>query len=138
MAKVGGFDPNLGLTALRDGGQEIGRTNLPASARIIPGAAPSRPGELLFGTLSGSGLQERFAPYLAVEPRFRELLSPDVFFEAMESARQSFTGTDGEGGKDDGDGGTEEGPLVAAARQLEQILLDKTLCDMLRTLLLKA
>lgn len=132
MAKIGGFDPNVGITALRDGGREIGRTNLPASTRILPDAELSRARTLLFGKASDSALMELFSSYLAVEPRFRELLAPDVFFESLESARKGFM-ADAESG-----GGTEEGPLAEAARRLAEILSDKELCDMLRNLVMKA
>lgn len=129
---AGGFDPNVGIMALRDGRREIGRVNLPASSRLIPDAELSRTDALLFGRLSDSALLERFAAYLGVEPRFRELLAPAAFFEALESASREFAD---EAGKE---GGKEEGPLVAAARRLSEILSDKDLCDALRNLIMKA
>ena len=133
MAKIGGFDPNLGVTALRDGRWEIGKTNLPQGLRLIPESEALRPGTLVFGNTSNSALLDRFSEYLAVELKHRELLSPDVFFETLESAQEQFGR---EAGGEDGRRG--EGPLVEAARRLAEILEDKGLCDMLRNLVVKA
>jgi hypothetical protein len=88
----------------------------------------------LFGNLSGSSLLDSFAPFLALELRHRELLSPDVFFESLGEAAAAFR--QGAGGE--GDGQPKEGPLVEAARVLEEILGNRELCEILRNLVMKA
>lgn len=132
MSTIGGFDPGLGVSPLRDGWSEIGRANLPQSTRIIPESPDGRALAAVYGTLADSGLMERFAPYLALELEHRELLAPDVFFETLEAAEQAFRRESEERGQ------PEEGPLVQAARRLAEILADRDLCDMLRNLVMKA
>jgi len=136
MAKVGGFDPNVGVTPFADGHREIGRANLPASLRVIPDSPAAGPGEaLVFGRLSDSALLERFAAYLAPVPRHRELLAPEALFEALERAAGEFGREAGEG---DGDGRPREGPMAQAARTLRDLLADRDLCETLRRLVLRA
>lgn len=132
MAKIGGFDPNVGVRPLADGRSEIGRTNLPGIERLLPGSYIERPDAMVYGKLTGSALMDAFAPYLAMTLNHRELLAPDVFFEALERAAEAFR-RDAESG-----GNTEEGPMAEAARALQEILADRDLCQMLRNLVLKA
>ncbi len=132
MAKVGRFDPGLGIQALSDGRAEIGRSNLPGAARLLPESGLDRDFALVYGHFSDSALLERFGPYLAMDLKHRELLSPDVFFETL--ARTAATL------ENDAGGGWDSGvdPLAAAARTLREVLADKALCEMLRTLVLRA
>lgn len=132
MAKIGGFDPSIGVQALVDGRTEIGHANLPGAARLLPGSFIDRPDALVYGKLTDSALLDMFAPYLALELTHRELLAPDVFFEALEQAAKSMQSDAGGGGE------SGEGPLVEAARALAEILADRELCQMLRNLVLKA
>ena len=134
MAKIGGFDPNLGITPFTDGRHEIGRTNLPASMRVIPDSATETgAAALVYGKLSDSTLLERFAAYLAPNIRHRELLAPEVFFEVLAAAARSFEQAAGEQR-----GQPEEGPLAQAARTLREILADRDLCETLRNLVVRA
>ncbi|MCL2000314.1 MAG: hypothetical protein FWG74_02665 [Planctomycetes bacterium] len=134
MAKIGGFDPSVGITPFTDGYDEIGRTNLPASMRVIPESTPGTgAAALIYGKLSDSALMERFAAYLAPNIRHRELLAPEVFFEALAEAARAFGQSAGEQPGQPG-----EGPLAEAARALQQLLADRDLCEMLRNLVLKA
>ena len=134
MAKIGGFDPSLGIAPFTDGYQEVGRTNLPASLRVIPeSAAGTNASALVYGNLSDSALLERFAAYLAPNIRHRELLAPDVFFEALEEAARTFGQA-----ADEQKGQPGEGPLVQAARALRELLADRDLCETLRNLVLRA
>jgi hypothetical protein len=137
MAKIGGFDPNIGIAPFMDGHREVGRTNLPVSLRVIP-ESMAREAErtLVYGKLSDSALMERFAAYLAPDIRHRELLSPDVFFEALEEAAEAFEQSAGE--QPDGEGQPGEGPLAQAARALRELLADRGLCEKLRNLILRA
>ena len=136
MAMIGGFDPLLGITPFRDGYNEVGRANLPASSRVIPESMIGRAGSMaaIYGELTGSSLMERFAAYLAPDIRHRELLAPDVFFEALEQAAGDF---ERESGEDD-QGQPREGPLAKAARELRELLADRDLCEILRKLVLQA
>ncbi|MDR2390618.1 MAG: hypothetical protein LBE84_02910 [Planctomycetota bacterium] len=133
MDAIGGFDPRLGVSALIQGREEIGRANLPGAARLLPESLPDRAGALVYGRLTDSALLEGFAPYLRMDLRRRELLSPDVFFETLEQAAGSFE-REGEGK----DGQPGEGPLAGTARRLREILADRELCEALRKLVLKA
>jgi len=136
MAKIGGFDPSLGIAPVTDGYHEVGRTNLPASLRVIPESTAGTGADaaaLVYGKLSDSALLERFAAYLAPNIRHRELLAPDVFFEALEEAAQAFGQAADEQGGQPG-----EGPLAQAARALQELLADRDLCEMLRNLVLRA
>lgn len=132
MAKIGGFDPSLGIAPVADGYYEIGHENLPGMARLIP---ESESGEIrlgVFGRFAESTLLEGFANYLRPEIHHRELLAPDVFFTVLEDAAQQFAQ---ESEKNDPPG---EGPLAATARLLQQILADRNLCEMLRKLVVRA
>lgn len=132
MDRIAGFDPGLGVSPLRDGGEEIGRANLPGSSRVIPESPGEKAAETpIFGRVTDSALLERFAAFLAPGLEHRELLSPDVFFAVLEEAlgRWEEKGSGGDGG---------EGPLVEAARTLAEVLADKNLCDMLRNMIFKA
>ena len=131
MAKIGGFDPSLGVQPLMDGRSEIGRANLPGPARLLPGAYIEIPDAMVHGKLSDSALLDMFAPYLALTLNHRELLAPDVFFEALERAAESFRRESESGGE------PEEGPMAEAARALQEILADRDLCRMLTNLVLK-
>lgn len=134
MDRVGGFDPGVGIYPLGDGREEIGRANLPLTTRVIPESGVSGfEAALLYGKLTDSSLMERFAASLAPGLDHRELLAPDVFFATLDELAEAWNrrngGAEGEPG---------EGPLVAAARALNEILSDKALCDMLRTMVLRA
>lgn len=131
MAKIGGFDPGVGIQPLADGRGEIGRANLPAPARLIPWSLAERAGTPVYGRLSASALMDRFAPYLALDLKHRELLAPDAFFAALENAAEAFR-------KEADERGEKEGPLVETARRLAEVLADRDLCAMLRNLVLKA
>jgi hypothetical protein len=133
MDRIGDFDPKLGISALIQGREEIGRTNLPETARLLPDSLPDRTDALVYGRLTDSALLESFAPYLRLDLRRRELLSPDVFFETLEQAAGSF---EREGGERDGQPG--EGTLAETARRLREVLADRELCETLRKLVLKA
>lgn len=133
MAKIGGFDPNIGVQPLVDGRREIGRANLPEGTRLLPESLMDHTGALVYGKLSDSALMEAFAPYLRLDLRHRELLAPDVFFEALEQAARSFGK-----GAENSDGQPGEGPMAETARALLEILSDRELCEMLRNLVLKA
>lgn len=133
MDAIGGFDPRLGISALIQGREEIGRANLPDAARLLPESLPERADALVYGRLTDSTLLESFASYLKLDLRRRELLSPDVFFETLEQAAGSF---EREGGGGSGQPG--EGPLAETARRLQEILADRELCETLRKLVLKA
>jgi len=134
MAKIGGFDPSLGITPFTDGYHEIGRTNLPASMRVIPESTMGTGATaLVYGKLSDSALLERFAAYLAPNIRHRELLAPEVFFETLAAAAKAFEQAAGEQHGQPG-----EGPLAQAARVLQEILADRDLCEMLRNLVVRA
>jgi hypothetical protein len=133
MDVIGGFDPGLGVSALIRGREEIGRANLPQPARLLPESLPERAGALIYGRLTDSALLESFAPYLKMDPRFRELLSPDVFFETLERAADSFE-RDGKGRDGEPPG---EGALAGTAKRLREILADRELCEALRKLVLK-
>ena len=136
MALIGGFDPNLGIASVADGYREIGRANLPASLCVIPESmadpAEGRAAALVHGKLSDSALLERFSAWLAPDIRHRELLAPDVFFEALERTAESFENLS------DDQGEPREGPLAQAARALRELLADRELCEMLRHLVLRA
>ena len=135
MDKVGGFNPNIGIAPfLVD--HEIGRANLPASLRVIPESLMRETqAALVYGRLSDSAMMERFAAYLAPNIRHRELLSPDVFFEALERAAEGFEqSAEGESGE----GRPREGPLAKAAQALRELLADRDLCEKLRNLVLRA
>jgi hypothetical protein len=132
MSAIGGFDPGLGVSALIQGREEIGRANLPGAARLLPESLPERGDALVYGRLTDSALLEGFAPYLKMNLRRRELLSPDVLLETLERAADSF---EREGGEKDGQPG--EGPLAGIARRLREILADRELCETLRKLVLK-
>ncbi len=132
MAKIGGFDPGLGILPLADGRTEIGRANLPAAARLLPESIFERGDAPIYGKTTDSALLERFSPYLRFDLKNRELLSPDAFFETLERAADSLRRQAG------GDGDTGEGPMAEAARALAELLADRELCEMLRNLVLKA
>lgn len=132
MAKIGGFDPMVGIQGLADGHAEIGRKNLPGIARLIPESIPPDGFALIYGRITDSTLQEMFAPYMKLDLKHRELLSPDVFFEALEKAAESF-----EGSSRDRDGKPKEGPMAKTAQVLAEVLADRELCEMLRNLVLK-
>ena len=67
MAKIGGFDPGLGILPLSEGRAEIGRANLPETpARLIPETLFGPAGAMIHGRISDSALLERFSPYLAM------------------------------------------------------------------------
>ncbi|MDR1519803.1 MAG: hypothetical protein LBU23_06620 [Planctomycetota bacterium] len=132
MAKIGGgFDPGLGVTRLRDGDQEIGRINLPASRKIIPESALEQATELIYGKLTDSSILERFSGYLSPVPQRRELLSADVFFESLGAAADAMVAE----AREKGEG--PDGPLGRAAAELAGVLADRELCEMLRNLILK-
>ena len=134
MAKIGGFDPGLGIMPLAEGRAEIGRSNLPDSpARLIPETLFGAADVPLHGRLTDSALLDRFSSYLAMDVAHRELLAPDAFFEALEKAAESLRRESGAGG----DGTPAEGPLVEAARRLLEILSDRGLCDALRRLVVR-
>lgn len=131
MDKADGFDPALGIPGLPDGRREIGRKNFPAAARLLPESSADSRFARIRDRTGGSGLMERFAPYLSLDLQHRELLSPDVFFESLERAAESFQKER-----------EKEEPhlrdsLAAAERTLREALGDKELCEMLRNLVLK-
>lgn len=127
MAKIGTFDPTLGILGLTDGKAEIGRTNLPGAARLIPESFPDEQvGALVHGRLTDSALLERFDSYLKLDLRNRELLSPDIFFEALEQAAGAFA-NEAKG----------DGPMAVTAGRLREVLADRELCELLRNLVIK-
>ncbi len=132
MAKIGGFDPGVGILPLADGRREIGRTNLPAGTKMLPESLPAQTDALVYGKMTDSALLDGFTPYLQFDLKHRELLSPDAFFETLEQAAETFRRQAGE------DGNMEEGPMAEAARSLAAILADREMCEMLRNLVLKA
>lgn len=130
MDRIGGFDPRVGIMPLSDGRVEIGRGNLPDAQRLLPGeAAPATGG--IYGKMTDSALLERFGSYLSADLRHRELLSPDVFFSTLESAAQDLNEQAVREGRQDG-------PLADAVRALAEVLSDRTLCEALRSLIIKA
>lgn len=129
---IGGFDPNLGISVLRDGTMEVGRTNLPETAKLIPESDMPGAMGLVFGRTADSSLLERFGSYLAPAIANREILAPDVFFEVLEAAAEDLVREAGERG----DGA--DSPLPRAALLLADVLADRHLCEMLRNLVVRA
>lgn len=130
MDKIGGFDPNAGISWRLDGETEIGRSNLPPSMRLLPGESLDFPDVLAYGNVGASSLMERFKSYFSGEPRFRELLSPDVFFEVLENAAESFEKLAAENAGDPA--------CRVASERIASVLADHGLCEALRKLVLEA
>lgn len=129
MDRLGGFDPNVGITWRLDGESEIGHANLPPSMKLLPGEFAESVEALAHGRVSDSSLMDRFNAYFDGEPRFRELLSPDAFFEVLENAGQDFANEAAAGDK----------PFFqAAAERINAVLGDRELCEALRKLVLEA
>lgn len=130
MDRIGGFDPNAGISWRLDGEAEIGHANLPPSMRLLPGEMPEARELLAYGAVGDSSLMERFRSYFAGEPRFRELLAPDAFFEVLESAAAAFAREAAANGND---------PVYrAAGERVTAVLDDRGLCEALRKLVLEA
>lgn len=128
MAKIGAFDPNLGVNPLADGHREIGRANLPVGSGFIPGPVVESGDEPIYGKMTNSTLMENFSTYFAFEPAHRELLAPDAFFSSLGRAAGVLQSEAFESGS---------GASVAA-RLLLRVLDDRALCETLRALVLKA